>query len=87
MIKKKAKIEHHQSEHPHFRAALLIGHTLIKSAGTDSHLFIPSWGLDLEYWMNETWGIGMHNDIEIESFIIKRTNEEEIERVNHLFLR
>lgn len=69
-----------------FRIAALIGHTLIKSEGSNSHLFIPSWGLDVEYWFSHTWGIGLHNDIEIESFIIKSTEREEIERVNPLVL-
>lgn len=70
----------------HFRVAVLIGHTLIRSEGTNSHLFIPSWGLDLEYWHTNRWGIGFHNDIEIETFIIKKTDAEEIERINPIVI-
>lgn len=72
------------SSEPSIRIAALIGHTLIRSEGTNSHLFIPSWGLDIEYWFNHSWGIGLHNDIEIESFIIRDSEQEEIERVNPL---
>lgn len=72
------------ADHPPFRVSVLIGHTLIKSEGADSYLFVPSWGLDLEYWFGHTWGVGLHNDIEIESFIIRNSDEEEIERVNPL---
>lgn len=74
------------SSEPSIRIAALIGHTLIRSEGANSHLFIPSWGLDIEYWFNHSWGIGLHNDIEIESFIIRDSEQEEIERVNPLVL-
>lgn len=78
---------YHSSEHGKgFRIAGLIGHTLIKSKGADSQIFIPSWGLDIEYWLSYTWGLGMHNDIEIETFIVKSSDHKEIERVNPLVL-
>ena len=69
-----------------FRIAGVIGHTLVENEGVDGSIFIPSWGLDLEYWWNHRWGIGLHNDIEIETFIIKDSNNEFIERVNPLVL-
>jgi hypothetical protein len=78
-----------EQDHHHFknvRIAGFIGHTLIKSEGSDNHIFIPSWGFDLDYWFSNHWGIGLHNDIEIESFIYIRPNGEEIERVNPLVL-
>ena len=43
-----------------------------------------SWGLDLDYWFNHRWGIGLHNDVEIENFVIERGNSEVIERINPL---
>ena len=76
---KHAEVSH--EIHPkHWRVAGLIGHTLIPSA--QEHVFIPSWGLDLEYWPRQTLGIGLHSDVEIEQFIIIEGPEEEaIERV------
>jgi hypothetical protein len=68
-----------------FRIAGIIGHTLINTEGIDN-VFVPSWGLDLEYWFNHTWGIGLHNDVEIETFIIRNINNEEIERVYPIVL-
>lgn len=62
------------------RVAILIGHTFIPVAHTHENILIPSWGLDLEYWFNHTWGLGWHNDLEIESFIIQRPGDESIER-------
>lgn len=79
----------HVHEHNHnkkFRLAGFIGHTLIKSEGIDKHIFIPSWGFDIDYWFTENIGIGLHNDIEIESFIYVRPDGEEIERINPLVL-
>ncbi|WP_405572511.1 hypothetical protein [Winogradskyella sp. Asnod2-B02-A] len=78
--------EHEGSSGEGFRVAVVIGHTYIKSEGTDSHLFVPSWGLDVDYWFNHKWGIGLHNDVEIESFIVEKSSGEEIERVNPLVL-
>ncbi len=68
-----------------FRIAGVIGHTLINTEGIDN-VFVPSWGLDVEYWFNHKWGLGLHNDVEIETFIIRNSNNEEIERVNPLVL-
>ncbi|MCA0133527.1 hypothetical protein [Winogradskyella alexanderae] len=68
-----------------FRVVGIIGHTLVNNEGLDN-VFVPSWGLDFEYWFNHNWGIGLHNDVEIETFVIKKSENEEIERVNPLVL-
>ena len=67
-----------------FRIAAVLGHTYISNDGMDGNIYIPSWGLDLDYWFNHTWGIGLHNDVEIENFIVEKDNSEVIERVNPL---
>ena len=67
-----------------FGIAVILGHTYISNDGMDGNLYIPSWGLDLDYWFNHKWGVGLHNDIEIENFIVERDNSEVIERVNPL---
>lgn len=68
-----------------FRIVGIIGHTLVNSEGLDN-VFVPSWGLDFEYWFNNKWGIGLHNDVEIETFVIKNADNNEIERVNPVVL-
>ena len=83
---KSQHVHPHEDSHKGIRMAVLIGHTMIKSEGSDEHLFIPSWGLDIEYWFSKRIGIGLHNDIEIESFIIVNKGEEEIERINPLVI-
>ena len=68
-----------------FRIVGIIGHTLVNTEGLDN-VFVPSWGLDLEYWFNDKWGLGLHNDVEIETFIIRNSENEEIQRVNPVVL-
>lgn len=77
---------HEEEEMPPFRIALLIGHTLIPAEHAAENFFIPSWGFDIEYWMNRKWGVGIHSDLEIETFIIVRDNteEEDLERLSPL---
>ena len=71
---------------PPIRIAVVIGHTLIPDEHAGENFFIPSWGLDLEYWMNKEWGLGIHSDLEIETFVIIRDNGEgeELKRVSPL---
>lgn len=63
-----------------WRGAVIIGHTLIPARHTAERVFIPSWGLDLEYWFDRQWGLGLHSDIEIASFVIQRGAEEQVVR-------
>lgn len=66
-------------DHKAFRIAPLIGHTLV-AVNKNEHQVIPSYGLDLEYWPSGKWGIGLHNDIELESFILVQEGKEDLER-------
>jgi len=68
-----------------FRIVGIIGHTLINNEDLDD-VFVPSWGLDIEYWFNHNWGIGLHNDVEIETFVAKNSQNDEVERVNPLVI-
>lgn len=77
--------QHDNKEHTSvkgIRIAAVIGHTFINSSGMDGNIYVPSWGLDIDYWFNHKWGIGLHNDIEIENFVVVTNDTEEIERVN-----
>lgn len=76
----------HHFESPHFRGAVLMGHTLITPGNADTRLFVPSWGLDLEYWGRGKWGLGLHTDVEIQDFVVLNDNEEEVERNEPLIL-
>lgn len=75
--------QHHPGEEEafkHFRLALLIGHTSVPSGEKPEHLFVPSWGVDVEYWFNRKWGFGLHNDLELHTFVIEEPEGELLER-------
>ena len=70
-----------ETEHDaHFRAAIMLGHTLITPGALDTRIFVPSWGLDLEYWHSHRFGLGLHTDVELQDFIVLNQDEEEVER-------
>jgi len=71
---------HGETLHPRFRIASFISHTLIPTSHNESHAFIPSWGVDLEYWPTSRFGLGLHNDIELETFIVEGPEEELVEK-------
>lgn len=83
----KAQYESSPQCHPHknFRIAPLIGHTLV-AVNESEHRLIPSYGLDIEYWPSGKWGMGLHNDIELESFILIEEGEEDLERERPLVI-
>ena len=68
------------SEHTngYLRVAVLMGHTFIPMGPSHDRLAVPSWGIDLEYWFNHKWGAGLHNDIEIETFLVEHEGHEEV---------
>jgi len=65
---------------PHWRSVLQIGHTLIDAHHWNSHLMIPSIGFDLEYWPTKRVGVGLHTDMEIQSFVIQDIEGDDIYR-------
>ena len=74
-------IEHSDEHFRPFRVAVLVGHTVIPAEYAGKKVYVPSWGLDLEYWISPGWGVGLHNDVELESFVVQHSNgDEEIER-------
>lgn len=70
-----------ESEGP-FRVGFLIMHTFIPTTTSEGRelLILPSLGLDIEYWFSDRFGLGLHNDLELESFEVEKEEEEIIER-------
>lgn len=66
----------------HFRISPVISHTFIPTTTSegDKTVIVPTFGLDLEYWVNEKWGFGFHNDIELETFEIEKDHEIYVEK-------
>lgn len=64
--------EAHEFKH-HF-IGLSIGHTHVATGvaeGSSRWLVLPSFGLSYVYGFNEKWGIGLHNEIIVEDFLVK----------------
>jgi len=68
----------HHHQHP-FRAAVLLGHGIVPEVGGDGVLFVPTWGLDLDYHLSDRWSLGLHSDVEIENYLIELPGGEEVE--------
>ncbi len=66
----------------HFRISAALAHTYLPETTIDGKktLVLPSFALDLEYWANHHWGIGMHNDLELLNFEVKDKEGVYIER-------
>jgi hypothetical protein len=71
-----------QENFKHFRISPVLSHTYIPEATSEGkkNIIAPSIGLDIEYWMNEKWGIGLHNDMELMNFEIEKDENLFIER-------
>ncbi len=80
--------EHHSFK-PH-KLAVIISHTHVPkgvhSADNQSTLIIPSWGLNYEFWFNPKWALGLHNDMEISTYIIDEGKSSELERERPLIV-
>lgn len=76
--------ENHEHKLKHFRAAFNLAHAYIPSATISDKKFaiIPVIGLDLQYWFNKKWAIGLKNDLEIANYIVENSenNEKNIAR-------
>ena len=68
----------------HHRLALFTGYGLIQGAvdenGNSQFKLIPVIGVDYEYFLNHKIGIGLHNDIELSSYIVEKNHQEYLER-------
>jgi len=85
------EIEQHESHHKHHALSGSINHTVIfsgiKNGEAQTSVFLPSFGLNYTYFFNNKWGLGLHNDIILEDFLVKgestndpttRNNNEEV---------
>ena len=76
--------EQHHTEFKHHRLAVIIGHTHVpkgfqSSKGTEN-IIVPSWGFNYDYWINSSWAIGLHVDMEISTYVIEDNSGSNLER-------
>ena len=63
----------------HHRITIAFGHTHVQRGLENSDqkwLILGSWGLDYDYWFNEKWALGFHNDIVLQNFAVERINQD-----------
>lgn len=77
----KASAQQESAPHDHLKKHSIsasINHTMIFNAFKEGENFgnltLPSFGLNYTYIINEKWGIGLHNDIIIEDFVVKESS-------------
>lgn len=69
---------HHDHEFKRFKVAINLAHAYMPKAAPDNEgggLIIPVWGLDFQFWVNEHWGFGLKNDIEIAKYVLTEYDE------------
>ncbi|MCK4828277.1 hypothetical protein KA005_71775 [bacterium] len=49
-------------------------------AGEKQFLTIPVIGLDYEYWFSHKFALGLHNELELASYIMEKDHEEHLDR-------
>ncbi|WP_114778376.1 hypothetical protein [Botryobacter ruber] len=64
-------------EEKHFRCSLTMDHTYIgtETARGISYHAVPAVGFDAEYWFTGKWGLGLHNDMELVTYVIHKGEE------------
>ena len=74
------------AEEPHRKheLGLLICHSAVSQGidvdGKRTWLFLPSWGLNYNYWFSERWAIGLHTDFISETFVVTEDLSKEEEK-------
>lgn len=78
-----AQVDVNEDHHgfKHFRVSALMGQAFSPEAKTEtsSFLLIPTFGVDIQYWFNHTWGIALKNDLEIAIYSVEESSKN-IER-------
>lgn len=68
----------------HHRVALFTGTTHIPSGENgvegQGEVFVPTYGLDYEYWFSHRFALGLYNDIQLGAYIINTDEAEDLER-------
>lgn len=69
------KEDHDAEPHKKHAVSASINHTVIfsaiKNGESQSSVNVPSFGLNYTYAISKKWGIGLHNDIILEDFLVK----------------
>jgi len=72
LVSSNLRLSAQEEEFKHHKIMVVLGHAMtpegVNVDGKKTFLFLPSWGLDYDYSLNEKWSIGLHTDFIIENF-------------------
>lgn len=68
----------HHHRHP-LRVAFLLGHGMVPDAEGQGVYFIPTWGLDVDLHLSDSWSLGWHSDLELENYVVIDGSGESVE--------
>ena len=73
--------ENKEEREKHHRITLMMANSHIPSAtevdGDKAVRIVPTWGLSYDYWFNEKWAIGLHNELYLQQFKIEKSGSEQ----------
>ena len=50
----------------------------IENESQNKFSIVPAWGFDYDFWFNKKWAIGLHNDLILQQFKIKKEEDHTI---------
>ena len=81
-VKEEKKEGKEKASHHRITVAMMNAHIpTITEDGNKKTFAVPAWAVDYDYWFNEKWAIGLHNDLIIQQFKVEKDGTE-IERNN-----
>lgn len=69
----------HSTDAPFHKISLITANSIITNNVTensDGIFVIPTFGLNYDYFFNNRWGIGFHNDVVLQQFKVERHDDE-----------
>ena len=79
-----AQVETREAEKfiPHHLLGVAVSHAHVfdgrDADGNKKTLSLPSFGIDYTYQFRPKWGVGLHTDIIVEKFAVKKTSDQEV---------
>ena len=74
----------HDGKGHHDRLALFTGTslapTMLEGEGSNDIIFVPTYGIEYEHKINSWFALGIMNEIELQNYVITRSDGEEINR-------
>ncbi len=65
---------------PHHRFSVMMNHAhlnrTVQVPGEKKNFIVPAWSFDYDYWFNQKWAIGLHNDLILQQYTIEKEDDK-----------